>query len=244
MNHLDLGCGNNPSNPYGCENVYGLDLDTHSLNPKFFKKFDFMNKKLPFPDNFFHSVSAIDVLEHVPRVVHYKSGKDFKSKFPFIDLMNEIYRVLAPNGKFFASTPSIDNLDISFSDPTHIHGLSSGTILYFTKPYLWANHYGFKGSFVKICHKKTYGPTRVAKKNIYAFLIKLLKKIYLNKLIQLIFKNIYITKTLQILSHFYLIKMFLKAYLHGKVISLRIASNFIKIFSFHTHILWELKAVK
>ena len=60
--------------------------------------------------------------------------------------MNEIYRVLKPNGKFYAITPVYPK-ESAFVDPTHVNFITQNTHKYFTYPHNWASMYGFEGSF-------------------------------------------------------------------------------------------------
>ena len=44
---------------------------------------------MPFPDQFFDFVTAHDFLEHIPRLIYSPARR-----LPFVELMNEIWRVL------------------------------------------------------------------------------------------------------------------------------------------------------
>ena len=75
---------------------------------------------------------------------------------PFIEVMDEIHRVLLPGGYFFHCTPAYPS-PVAFQDPTHVNIITEDTMpMYFCgdsyKPWLGsdkpiASIYGFKGSF-------------------------------------------------------------------------------------------------
>ena len=101
--HLDIGCNSKPRNPYNADKLYGvdiIDLDTKDFN---YQKCNLIFDSLPFPDSSFDSVSAYDFLEHVPRTTTINNI----GVFPFIHVMNEIYRVLKPGGMFHGITPGV-----------------------------------------------------------------------------------------------------------------------------------------
>jgi len=102
---------------------------------------------IPFPDQFFDSVSAFDFLEHVPRVS--LDANHGRTRFPFVELMNEIWRVLRPNGMFYAVTPGFPH-EKAFRDPTHVNVLTRKSYRYFTRPRLEARMYGFSGDFTLV----------------------------------------------------------------------------------------------
>jgi len=145
--HLDLGCGNLPRNPYHRRVLYGADtrqIDNGSTNSNFqYIQSNFAIEPLPFPDNFFRSVSAYDVLEHIPRQL---LRRDQQLTYPFVQIMNEIHRVLQPNGLFLATTPGFPRPE-AFQDPTHVNIITTRTIDYFSGPEPLARMYGFTGSF-------------------------------------------------------------------------------------------------
>ncbi len=144
--HLDLGCGLAPKNPYHASELYGIDIrarDANTVNATVVGA-NLAIEPIPFPDNHFDSVSAYDFFEHVPRVALDFSAKT--SSFPFIQLMNEIWRVLKPDGLMYAVTPAFPN-EKALRDPTHVNIITSKTHRYFTAPYLLGKMYGFNGTF-------------------------------------------------------------------------------------------------
>ena len=150
MKHLDLGCGSNPHNPYNAEQLFGCDLK-HSEsveNVSFvdFKTADLAFEEIPFQDEMFDSVSAINFLEHIPRQVAYGH---LQTRNSFIELMNEIHRVLKPGGRFFAVSPVYPHSD-AFTDPTHVNFITRFSHRYFVLPSLTADQYGFTGKFKEI----------------------------------------------------------------------------------------------
>ncbi len=145
--HLDLGCGANPRNPYNADELFGIDiLERHNskLSNFTYKSANVILDKIPFDDNYFDSISAYDFIEHIPRLIDING----KIVFPFIDLMNEIYRVLKPDGILYAITPVYPKESV-FVDPTHVNFLTQNSHKYFTSPYNWASMYGFIGNFKK-----------------------------------------------------------------------------------------------
>ena len=146
--HLDLGCGARPRNPYGHDEVYGIDLwAPPGMAPEFFRSANVVLKPIPFESGMFDSVSAYDFLEHVPRVLTTADGS--ATRFPFVELMSEIHRVLKPGGRLYAATPGFPRNE-SMVDPTHVNFITDRTHRYFTEPELGARVYGFTGRFETI----------------------------------------------------------------------------------------------
>jgi len=143
--HLDLGCGDVPRNPYGRKNLCGVDVRGISPSAGFeFRPANLFLDPIPFADNSFASVSAFDFIEHVPRVLTTPDGRD--TFFPFIRLMNEVWRVLAPGGTLYALTPTYPSPDV-FVDPTHVNVITDHTHEYFCGERPFGRMYGFKGRF-------------------------------------------------------------------------------------------------
>lgn len=141
--HLDLGCGATPRNPYRAQDLFGVDLRPQLNSPgATILGADLFREPIPFQDNLFDSVSAYDFLEHIPRTTITDTG----TRFPFVEVMNEIWRVLKSDGLFYASTPAFPH-PAAFQDPTHVNIITRQTHLYFTSPQLMGKMYGFKGNF-------------------------------------------------------------------------------------------------
>lgn len=154
--HVDIGCGSNPRNPFGAQKVLGLEIehiDVHLdtvWDPRMrsssfeFRKFD-ITEKLPLEDNQVDSISAFDVIEHVPRW----ERRNEEVRFPFVELMSEIFRVLRPGGIFLAVIPAFPS-ENAFMDPTHVNIISIPTARVFgveDSSQEFRAMYGFKGKF-------------------------------------------------------------------------------------------------
>lgn len=152
--HLDLGCGSVPRNPYHQEQVVGVDIREESslsisIQSVNYHQCNFVIEPLPFPDNHFDSLSAYDVIEHIPRQLHVT---DRGLIYPFINLMNEIHRVLKPGGLFLATIPAYPSSE-AFQDPTHVNIITKNTAQYFSGFNAPAAMYGFHGNFTIILNK-------------------------------------------------------------------------------------------
>lgn len=138
---LDLGCGNTLRNPFGADLVFGIDLV--GIETEMLKIVDLTIRPIPFQDATLDFVTAYDFLEHIPRLIYFHG----KRIHPFIQLMNEIHRVLVPGGIFLACTPAFPRQE-AFQDPTHVNFISENTVKYFAGEYVHtAADYGFHGEF-------------------------------------------------------------------------------------------------
>ena len=143
---LDLGCGGSPRNPFGASHVWGVEIDANA-SPTI-RRCDLATEPLPFASQSVQYCTAFDVLEHIPRVLYTAEGR----RQPFIALMNEIHRVLAPGGYFLHQTPAYPAKE-AFQDPTHVNVITEDTIpAYFCGPEPWArtHGYGFTGRFALV----------------------------------------------------------------------------------------------
>ena len=137
---LDLGCGSVPRNPFGATALAGIDIrENPALDVRYA---DLAIEPIPFEDASFDYVTAFDFLEHVPRVLYLP-----ERRFPFVELMNEIYRVLKPGGTLLSFTPAFP-FGHAFRDPTHVNILTETTFpIYFDDQNRHASIYGFRGAF-------------------------------------------------------------------------------------------------
>ena len=143
---LDLGCGETIRNPYQALQVIGLDIQDADL----------AIQPIPYNDNYFDYVTAYDFLEHIPRLLYVP-----QRRYPFVELMSEIYRVLKLGGKFLSSTPAFPH-GAAFQDPTHVNIITPDTFYeYFDDQKTWAKMYGFKGAF-HISNMRYHGPHLIA----------------------------------------------------------------------------------
>lgn len=144
--HLDLGCGGFPRNPYNCDELFGIDQSSQFVDAEV-RACQLGLEPFPYPTDYFDSVSAYDLFEHIPRQsINYANNK---IHFPFIEVMQEIWRVLKPDGKLFALTPAYPAKQ-AFQDPTHVNFITEETHSYFCGNDPLAARYGFSGRFETI----------------------------------------------------------------------------------------------
>lgn len=145
--HLDLGCGVAPRNPFQCKELFGCDIrDLNESEAELgfkYKKINLTQEAIPYPDQYFNSVSAFDFIEHVPRQFVDTNGILIN---PFVALMSEIHRVLVPGGRLIAITPAYPRPE-AFQDPTHVNIITDKTHEYFVGEQPYAAAYGFTGKF-------------------------------------------------------------------------------------------------
>ena len=151
---LDLGCGSEIKNPFSAKSLWGVDI-SHSVTNENVKLANLSIEPIPFSSQYFDFVTAHDFLEHVPRyllVPHLicKSNLppelDLHGRFPFVELMNEVYRVLKPGGYFLSVTPAFP-FSIAFTDPTHINYINEHTFENYFSTRTIGKIYGFNGKF-------------------------------------------------------------------------------------------------
>lgn len=137
---LDLGCGMNPKNPFNADELFGIDVrDDLEAN---IKRADLIIEPIPFGDDFFEYVTAHDFIEHIPRVIYAPHRRN-----AFVELMNEVHRVLKTGGLFLSLTPAYPHAE-AFRDPTHVNIITEQTFTaYFDNVNRWAAGYGFNGAF-------------------------------------------------------------------------------------------------
>lgn len=137
---LDLGCGLQPNNLFNKDEAYGVDIRENTASNVM--SADLAISPIPFPDNYFDCVTALDFIEHIPRVIYNPN-----IRFCFVELMNEIYRVLKPDGYFYSRTPAYP-ASAAFTDPTHVNIITVDTFpIYFDDINRYSAMYGFIGYF-------------------------------------------------------------------------------------------------
>lgn len=143
---LDLGCGDSPRNPFNASIARGLDINASGDGAVICC--DLGLGCIPLSTNQFDFITAFDFIEHIQRVAIL----DGKTRFPFVELMDEIHRILKPGGLFLSRTPAYPHKE-AFQDPTHVNIITEDTIPKYFCGDTWAKAYGFKGSFKLIAQE-------------------------------------------------------------------------------------------
>lgn len=114
---------------------------------------------LPYDNSSVDEVRAYDILEHIP------IGKTMA-------LIEEIYRVLKPGGKFESYTPDAEFGQGAFQDPTHISFWVENSWLYYSHP-AYRKLYSTKANFSTIIKRiETSKSGRVYHLHVLAIAIK------------------------------------------------------------------------
>lgn len=124
---LLLGCGRNRKKqvyPKGASGDF-QNLTTLDIEP--IHKPDFVHDlnvlPWPFEDNSFDEVHAYEVLEH------FGTQGDYKAFFAHF---SEVWRILKPDGQFFASTPMWDS-PWAWSDPGHTRVITRQSLIFLSQ---------------------------------------------------------------------------------------------------------------
>ena len=124
---LMLGCGHvrkkrfkYPDDPEAFSNLITCDINP-AVNPDVVH--DLNELPWPFQDEEFDEVHAYEVLEHLG------SQGDYKAFFAHFD---EIYRILKPGGKLYASVP-LWHSAWAWGDPGHTRVINEGTLIFLNR---------------------------------------------------------------------------------------------------------------
>lgn len=122
-NLVDLGCGKNKRK---LPNYTTTGIDQYNDS-----EVDIVCRlgyeRIPLADNFADYVSAIQLIEHIPRTSINNSCTVFN---PFIELMNEIHRIAKDGALVEIHVPKPAHPEF-WQDPTHVNGIVDNTWIYF-----------------------------------------------------------------------------------------------------------------
>jgi SAM-dependent methyltransferase len=133
---VDLGCG------FRKRGNLGIDVTRKGTAADLVCHIGF--EPLPLSDNTVDKIVCCDFLEHLPKGYYSESSK--RMKYPIVDLMNEIWRVLRPGGTFTSQTPCYPHVEVH-RDPTHLSVWTLESMDYFCGKYLVPKIYGVKEWF-------------------------------------------------------------------------------------------------
>lgn len=120
---LDIGCGNNKQPGF-------VGLDIQPL-PGVDIVWDINRHPWPIPDECVATAICSHLIEHIPPVAIRADGSTW---FPFLEFMNEVWRVTKVGGQFAISCPHATSPGY-YQDPTHCNQVSEDTFCYFTPEY-------------------------------------------------------------------------------------------------------------
>lgn len=137
---LDLGCGAKPHNFFGVASIHGMDFLPNGAENV--EGVDLSAGLIPRQSDSIDLVTSFDFVEHLPRWERTEGIV----RFPFVEFINEVHRILRPGGLFFSKTPAFPS-GKAFQDPTHTNFITEETFpKYFCGPTM-ARPYGFAGKF-------------------------------------------------------------------------------------------------
>jgi SAM-dependent methyltransferase len=135
---LDIGCGANKRPDW-----VGIDIQPF---PGVDIVHDLLDFPYPLPDECVSVAMCSHVLEHIPKTAIIQERGKLKTINPFIMLMNEIWRVMKPDGQFAIAVPHGASPGF-MQDPTHASQLNENTWAYFDplmhNGLLWSFYKGF-----------------------------------------------------------------------------------------------------
>jgi SAM-dependent methyltransferase len=134
--NVDLGCG------FRKNGNLGIDVTADGTNADLICRLGF--EPIPLDDESADSVYCRDFLEHIPKAYYSESEK--KLRYPIIELMNEVWRILKPGGTFTSFTPCYPAPEVH-QDPTHLSVWTLQSMPYFCGRYPVAQVYGVRTNF-------------------------------------------------------------------------------------------------
>lgn len=134
---IDLGCG------FRKKGNLGIDLTKKGTSADLICRLGF--EPIPLEDEVADTIWCRDFLEHIPKA--WYSERSQMLRYPVIELMNEIWRILKPGGMFTSLTPCYPALEVH-RDPTHLSVWTLESMAYFCGKYPAARVYGVKTNFV------------------------------------------------------------------------------------------------
>ncbi len=161
---VDLGSGPVPKNPFGADEVWGVDITPFPESNVL--ECDLAHNRFPFEDNSVDAVVGTDFIEHIPRngyrLKSYHdaagmSGAGLEAFNPFLHVMSETWRILKPGGVTQFKTPAYPKAE-AFQDPTHANFITENTKEYFAGGLVdLCQQYGFKGRFKELFPQRWEG---------------------------------------------------------------------------------------
>ncbi|MBA3543823.1 MAG: methyltransferase domain-containing protein [Chthoniobacterales bacterium] len=133
---VDLGCGLRKNGNLG------IDVTTGGTSADLMCRLGF--EPIPLDDGSADTIFCRDFLEHLPKA--YYSEREQTLRYPIIDLMNEIWRILKSGGAFTSFTPCYPAVEVH-RDPTHLSVWTLESMPYFCGKYPVAKTYGVKCNF-------------------------------------------------------------------------------------------------
>lgn len=115
---LDIGCGQNKQRGFVGMDIFqfeGVDI-----------VWDWNVHPWPLPDESVLTAIASHVVEHIPTVAIIGTG----TRLPFIEFMDEVWRILKPGGQFAVVYPHGSSQGF-LQDPTHVHAMNEVVWAYF-----------------------------------------------------------------------------------------------------------------
>lgn len=137
---LDVGCGANKQAGW-------VGIDIQPL-PGVDIVHDLLDFPYPLPDNSVLIAKSSHVLEHIPKTQVVMQGKKMKTIYPFILFMNEMWRIMKPDGQFAIAVPHGASAGF-MQDPTHASQYNETTWAYFDPLAYNGALWGFYKGFVK-----------------------------------------------------------------------------------------------
>jgi predicted SAM-dependent methyltransferase len=134
--NVDLGCG------FRKKGNLAIDVTTHGTEADIICRIGF--EPIPLDDEVTDTVYCRDFLEHIPKA--YYSEHEKTLRYPVIEVMNEVWRILKPGGTFTSFTPCYPALEVH-QDPTHLSVWTLESMQYFCGKYPIARIYGVRTNF-------------------------------------------------------------------------------------------------